>query len=212
MAKNDKKYYAVKVGRETGIFETWEECHKHTHKFPGKMYKSFLDKKSAETYMKNNKARFSERHNSAEEIMGKLEDGECLAYVDGSNTESGDRFSWGIVLFTNNEKVDLSGCSKDERFIKHRNISGELFASVNAADYAMKNNLKKIIIYHDFSGIRHWALGEWKTKSDLAKHYKKFYEKAMKNLEVEFVKADGHTGDKFNEEADVLAKKASGVL
>lgn len=79
-------------------------------------------------------------------------------------------------------------------------------------NYAIKNKLKKVIIYHDYSGIRHWALGEWKTKNELSKVYKDFFELAMKKIEVQFVKADGHTGDKFNEEADILAKKELGIL
>lgn len=203
-----KKYYAVKAGRETGIFNKWDDCRKQVYGFPGAMYKTFEDKESAEAYMSVNEAKFSERHDSAEEIIESLEDGEVLAYVDGSNTGDGKEFSWGIVLFTKEGKVNISGKSDDERFIKHRNISGELFASVNATDYAIKNRLDKIIIYHDYSGIRHWALGEWKAKSELAKFYRAYYKAAMKIIEVEFVKAAGHTGDKFNEEADMLAKSA----
>lgn len=36
-----KKYYAVKVGTTTGIFETWEECKASVEGFPGAVYKSF---------------------------------------------------------------------------------------------------------------------------------------------------------------------------
>lgn len=29
-----KKYYAVRVGRDTGIFESWDECKQSVDKFP----------------------------------------------------------------------------------------------------------------------------------------------------------------------------------
>ena len=207
-----KNYYAVKVGNETGIFDNWDDCSKQVYRFSGAIYKKFDTLEEAESYMNVHEALFSERYDSEEEVMESLADGEAFAYVDGSNLGDGSKFSWGIVLFTNEGKVNISGQSDDERFTPHRNVSGELFASVNATDYAIKQGLNKIIICHDFSGIRHWALGEWDTESNLAKAYKAFYQKAMKSIDVQFVKADGHTGDKFNEEADVLAKEALGLL
>ena len=207
-----KNYYAVKVGNETGIFDNWDDCRKQVYGFSGAMYKKFDTLAEAESYMNVHEALFSERYDSEEEVMESLADGEAFAYVDGSNLDDGSKFSWGIVLFTNEGKVNISGQSDDERFTPHRNVSGELFSSVNATDYAIKQGLNKIIICHDFSGIRHWALGEWETESNLAKFYKAFYQKAMKSIDVQFVKADGHTGDKFNEEADVLAKEALGLL
>jgi ribonuclease HI len=35
------KFYAVAKGRETGVFESWEACKKHVHKFTGAVFKSF---------------------------------------------------------------------------------------------------------------------------------------------------------------------------
>ena len=34
------KYYAVKVGRTTGIFETWDQCKASVNGYPGALYKS----------------------------------------------------------------------------------------------------------------------------------------------------------------------------
>ena len=46
MAK--KKYYVVWVGRQVGIFETWEECKEQTDGFPAAVYKSFPSRNAAE--------------------------------------------------------------------------------------------------------------------------------------------------------------------
>lgn len=35
------KYYVVWKGRETGIFNTWTECKRQVHEYPGARYKSF---------------------------------------------------------------------------------------------------------------------------------------------------------------------------
>lgn len=208
-----KKYYAVKKGHKIGVFDNWADCSKQVHGYSGAMYKSFEDKKEAENYLNTQEALTSERHETEEDVMASLNEDEVIAYVDGSNLGDGSAFSWGVVLFTKEKgKHGISGKSEDERFTKYRNISGELFAAVNATNYAIKNKKKKITIYHDYSGIRHWALAEWKRKNDLSKYYRSYFEQAMKKIEVQFVKADGHTGDKFNEEADILAKKALGIL
>lgn len=46
--KVKKRYYVVWVGRETGIFETWEDCNKQVSGFPKAVYKSFKTRQLAE--------------------------------------------------------------------------------------------------------------------------------------------------------------------
>ena len=46
-----KKYYAVRVGRTTGIFNDWETCKAQVHQYAGAVYKSFKTLKDAELYM-----------------------------------------------------------------------------------------------------------------------------------------------------------------
>ena len=35
------KYYAVKVGKTPGIYQTWDECKANVDGFSGALYKSF---------------------------------------------------------------------------------------------------------------------------------------------------------------------------
>lgn len=46
-----KKYYAVKKGRKTGIFDTWTECKTQVSGYSGAVYKSFATKKEAHKYL-----------------------------------------------------------------------------------------------------------------------------------------------------------------
>lgn len=210
MAKN--KYYVVKNGRNIGIFNNWADCSKQVQGFSGAIYKGFTTLDEAETYFNGQESKESKYYETEYEIYNNIKENEMIAYVDGSNLGDGSAFSWGIVTFSSKlGKQCISGKSEDPEQIKFRNIAGELFASVYATKLAIDNNMTKIIIYHDYSGIRHWALGEWKCKNKLSKDYKAFFEKAKGLIEFDFVKVKGHTGDKFNEEADVLAKKALGI-
>lgn len=45
------KYYAVKIGKRTGIFMTWPECESVVKGFPGAVYKSFQSQREAEDYL-----------------------------------------------------------------------------------------------------------------------------------------------------------------
>ena len=42
-----KKYYAVKIGRVTGIFDNWDECKASVDSYSGADYKSFTTKQEA---------------------------------------------------------------------------------------------------------------------------------------------------------------------
>ncbi|MFR9070916.1 MAG: viroplasmin family protein [Paraclostridium sp.] len=44
------KYYAVKVGKKPGIYNTWDECKEQVNKFPGAIYKSFKTLEEAEKF------------------------------------------------------------------------------------------------------------------------------------------------------------------
>ena len=46
-----KKYYAVRVGKVPGIYQTWDECKKNVHGFPAAEYKSFPSEEEAKAYM-----------------------------------------------------------------------------------------------------------------------------------------------------------------
>lgn len=49
MAK--KKYYAVKIGTKTGIYETWAECELQVKGVSGAEYRAFTSLSDAEAYI-----------------------------------------------------------------------------------------------------------------------------------------------------------------
>lgn len=193
------KFYAVREGREKGIYPTWAECKEQVDKYKGAVYKSFSTIKEAQAYL-----------DGAEESQGKstefedyLSDDTCVAYVDGSNTEN--QVGASVILV-------LGASTNNAEMLKSRNISGEVNSAVIAISSAIKVGKKKIVVIHDFLGIRCWATGEWDADSDIAVKYVKFINSVSDKIDIEFVHVKGHTGNMGNEMADKAAKKMAGVL
>lgn len=193
-----KKYYAVKAGRKTGIFETWDEAKAQVHGFKNAIYKSFKTMEEAESYM------------SGDEIETSHDlDGRLLAYVDGSFSNILKKYSAAAVFVIDGEVIHKGAVAyEDEDHLAIRNVAGEIKASMLAINYAIENNYDEINIFYDYEGIRSWAMGYWKTNKDATKSYKKFFDEKKDKITVHFHKVEAHTGDKYNEMADALAKEA----
>ncbi|QPR50230.1 viroplasmin family protein [Clostridium perfringens] len=202
-----KKFYAVKKGFKTGIFNTWDECKIQVDGFSGAIYKAFSNYEDASNFIglnnknKNNNSKKKDNINISDDNINSVE-----AYVDGSYSEKYKMYSYGVVILHNNEVIKFSGKDNDDDNISMRNVAGELLGATEAIKWALENKVKKISIYYDYEGIEKWALGLWKTNKKGTKFYKEFIDNVSKNIEIEFIKVKAHTGVYYNEEADRLAK------
>lgn len=196
------KYYAVKEGRNIGVFGTWEECKAQVDGYSGAVYKSFKTIEEAKEYIgiKSNK---NEMEHAGKET--------AVSYVDGSYNVVTGEYSYGAVIFFDGREIHLSEKFQDEEMAQMRNVAGEIMGSMAAMQYAIAHGIKAIKIYHDYEGIAKWCLGLWKTNKAGTKAYKDFYDEAIEKIKVTFVKVKGHSGDKYNDLADKLAKEALGI-
>ena len=219
-----KKYYAVKAGRKTGIYETWDECKEQVHGYPTAEYKSFKSLDDAYAYMgyvdeadtptlfdlhgstmvENESSTELKRENAAEQ-------GEMVAYVDGSYNDLTKEFSYGMIVFFEEETIRDCKAYDDENLVSMRNVAGEIKGAEAAMRLALERKCKKLHIYHDYEGIAKWPLGEWKANKEGTIAYRDFYKSITPELSVTFHKVTGHSGDKYNDEADRLAKSALGI-
>jgi ribonuclease HI len=135
----------------------------------------------------------------------------AVAYVDGSYNIATKEFGYGVIMFHNGKEIHLSDAFSDEEMAAMRNVAGEIYGSMAAMEYAIKNNISNLTIYYDYMGISKWCTGEWKTNKKGTILYRKYYEQAKKKVNISFEKVKGHSGDKYNDLADSLAKKACGV-
>ena len=197
-----KKYYAVRAGRETGIFETWDACRRQTTGFKGASFKSFPTRAEAEAYMLG-----AESLGSAEDFAP---DG-AVAYVDGSYHSETKAFSCGAVLFLNGEELHFSEKFEDPQLAEMRNVAGEIKGAETILTYCMEHDVPSVTIYHDYEGVAKWATGEWKANKPGTIAYREFCRQAAERVRFRFVKVKGHSGDKYNDLADRLAKDALGI-
>lgn len=212
MAKNN--YYAVRVGKNPGIYTSWDDCKAQVIGYKGAIYKGFAEKTAAEEFMLVGRADIKENNSDkTPDEIGQSMKGDCeiTAYVDGSFLK-GKTFGCGCVIIKDGEVVaEISEAYEDEELAGMRNVAGEIKASELAMRYALDNGYSSISICHDYQGISSWCLGEWKTNKTGTMAYKKFYDSIKDRLKVSFVKVKGHSGDIYNDMADNLAKKAVGI-
>lgn len=197
-----KKFYAVKKGRDTGIFYTWDECKKNVHGFAGAQYKSFPTLKEAEEYLGG--------ENRQEEADMDSPDC-CVAYVDGSFDASQGGYSYGCILLCRGERKELSRAFYHTEDVSMRNVAGEIEGAMAAMAYCEEAHIKNLHLYYDYQGIESWATGEWKRNKPGTIRYKAFYD-SLRHVTVTFHKVKGHSGVELNEAVDRLAKAALGIV
>lgn len=194
-------YYAVKTGKKPGIYENWPQCQEQVKGYSGAVYKKFRTKEEALNFIYNN-----EEKSGSDEILHCGED-EIIAYVDGSFRLEDKTFSYGVYLFDGNTEEKFSKRFYDED-ASIRNVSGEIKGAMKAMQRAIELGKKKIYIHYDYRGIEDWALGNWKANKKGTKEYKEYYDSIKDKLNVKFIKVKAHSGVKYNEIVDKLAKEA----
>ncbi len=223
------KFYAVRVGVTPGIYKTWAECEPMIHGVAGAKYKSFPTFEEAEAYLKmgdSTPALCSEgepevasrskppRKKSApsEEEPYPVPKGTLVAFVDGSYDAKTKRYGFGCVLLTDDgRELTENGWGDHPEAVTARNVAGELRATMTAFRRAEEMGYKNLRVCHDYNGISAWFQGEWKASSFVAREYIAVAESYRGVLNVTFEKIAAHTGVKYNEMADRLAKDALGI-
>lgn len=193
-----KKYYAVKIGRSTGIFDTWEKCKKQIEGYSGAIYKSFSNYEDAEKFLNGNEKN---------ELKNNLIKNSIKAYVDGSYSETENKYSYGCVILCNDETIEFGGVDNNVDYVEMKNVAGELLGSIESIKWAKENNYDSITIYHDYEGIERWANGNWKANKKGTIEYVEFIEEYRKWIEIDFIKVKAHSGEIYNEKADKIAKE-----
>ncbi len=216
-----KYYYAVREGKMPGIYKSWAECEKQVRGYSGAVFKKFPTYEEAFRFTNSNKVTSKKLKDLSREDKNKselkeekliqpieLKEKEAIAYVDGSFDLDSFTYSYGVVFITREGKETYSGRDDDLELASMRNVSGELKGAMVAMEIAVKEKKKTLYLHFDYTGIRDWAEGNWKTNKEGTKNYKKFYDGIKDQIDVKFIKVKAHSGVEYNEEADRLAKEA----
>lgn len=192
-----KKFYAVKKGFAIGVFENWDDCKKQINGFSGAVYKSFKTYDEAIKFV-------------SEDVVYEIENKEIdlVAYVDGSYNINTKQFSYGMVMIDGDDEKHFCEKFSNDSMVEMRNVAGEIMGAMKAMSYCLENGKSSIKIYYDYEGIEKWCTGDWKTNKVGTKKYKMFYDSIKDKITIIFKKVKAHSGNKYNDIADKLAKNA----
>ena len=222
-----KKVYAVKVGRQTGLFNTWAECEAQVRGFMGAKFKGFMTAQEAMSWLKGEEAprgqgemslfspgKKKEEKNQEKEPVAFAGEADYVIYTDGSCLRNPDGpGGWAAVLAeqATGKVRELSGGDPSTT-----NNRMELTAAIRALSAVPEG--AKIALYTDSQYMKngftkHWLEG-WKRKGwvtakgtpVLNKELWVALDEAFHARTVEFHWVKGHVGVEANERCDKLAK------
>ena len=229
-----KKIYAVRKGRVTGIFQTWDDCRASVDGYTGAEYKEFSTLQEALDYMgsescgkqaaggkeagKREQKAVKSRKVSKAARPGQAPPGELvlpdspdkvIAYVDGSYDHSLKKYAFGCVFILPDGRIYTeSGNGDNPESLALRNVTGEMLGSMFAVRFAMVNGFKQVEIRYDYEGIEKWVTGAWRSRTDLTQKYARAMQGWGRSVKIIFTKVAAHTNVYYNEMADQLAKGA----
>lgn len=127
-------------------------------------------------------------------------------YVDGSYINGATGF--GLVILKDRAVIEeIFGPVTVADAEGTHQVAGELRAVEEGLKWCDENGVKEVSIFYDYLGIEKWATGAWKAKQPLTQRYAQVARES--GVKVRWRKVNSHTGDRWNDHADRLAKKGA---
>lgn len=213
-----KKYYAVKNGRETGIFQDWDTCRASVEGYPDAEYKGFARLEEAKAYLGREqeesyadcaglRAQKKTMHPGSAGEGERPASGTLLAYVDGSYDDHLKKYAFGCVFISPDGSIRTkNGNGNNPLSLQQRNVAGEMLGAMYAVRVAMVSGFSRIEIRYDYEGIEKWVTGAWRSKTELTQKYARAMRQWGEKITICFTKVAAHTNVYYNEMADRTAK------
>lgn len=211
------KYYAVRKGRQMGIFTTWEECQNQIFGYKGAQFKSFSTEQEALEYLGltyGNKKNIK-KEEEEEESSGPFNPGPpsnmFQVWTDGSSVAQ--KAGFGFILLKNDEVIEHGyGRVVGRQTNQRAELSAIYYGLLKAIDWKWSSfdlvtdsaySLKCLSLWAPF-----WIKNGWKTTTGQPVENQDLIKPCLsllKKLNVQFIHVLAHKGIHWNEEADKLA-------
>jgi len=222
-----KKYYAVAVGRQPGIYTQWfgkTGAHAQIDGFQGARYKGFGTIEEARAFVRehasNNQAALPKKKprtrssgsNTATTTVDCSD--RIIIYTDGSSLGNPGPGGYGVVIPSNGDARELSG-----GFRKTTNNRMELLACIVGLEQF--NTPSAVALYSDsryvVDGItkgwaKKWQRNGWRKSNGEPALNIDLWERLLSlcdRHDVRFIWVKGHAGNAGNERCDQLATQAA---
>ena len=207
------KFYAVRKGRQPGIYTTWPACEEQIKGFPGAIYKAFPTKAQALAFAGEclpNVTILPPLTSLPPADVLPTADGIHI-WVDGSclqNSNGRLHFGWAYVILDNERELHrASGHDVPAEARRHRNVAGEIQAVLQALEWCRARGIATATISFDYQGLASWVEGTWKTRTPFTRAYAERV-RAL-GMTLTWHKVQAHSGDTYNELVDQLAREAA---
>lgn len=193
------KYYAIKAGKKTGVFEDWNEVKDYVEGYSNSKFKSFSTLQEAKIYLEEDTGtiEFKPKGQVSDELSIQV-------YVSGSFSEKNRRYSFGTVILQNNNVIqELEGTGNEADFLEISSISGEINGVMSAIKWTFDNNHPQIDIFYDYAGIESWANGDWEAQKEGTKIYIEFVNSYKDKINIIFNKVDSR--NEYSKRAKTIA-------
>ena len=207
------KFYAVRQGRQPGVYTTWPSCEEQVRGFPGAVYKAFPTKAQALRFLTEclPSATVLSRTNAPPPTDALLTTNVIDIWVDGScfpNSNGRLNFGWAYVILDGERELHrASGHDVPAEARRHRNVAGEIQAVLQALEWCRARGIAAAAIHFDYQGLASWAEGTWKTRTAFTRAYAERV-RAM-GMTLTWHKVQAHSGEPLNELVDRLAREAA---
>ncbi len=201
------KFYAVRTGRQHGVYTTWPACEAQVKGFPGAIYKAFSTKEQAQAFV--GEPLHTLTFLPSDDALPTT--GLIHIWVDGSCLRSSNgrlHFGWAYVILDGERELHrASGHDVPAEACRHRNVAGEIQAVLRALAWCQAHGIAAVTVYFDYQGLASWVEGAWKTTTPFTRAYVEQVQALGMTLTWHKVRA--HSGEKYNELVDQLAREAA---
>lgn len=201
------KFYAVRRGRNTGVFDSWDACRKQVYKFPCAEYKAFPTREEAFSFL----SPAEKPLNKTTETFELSSDSQTAIWVDGSCFPQEDgslHIGWGLLVKQDGEEVYRDkGNDIPPEAVEHRNVAGEIFGIMKALEWCQAQGIAEVTLYFDYQGLESWATGAWRAKLPFTQLYAQTVNAS--GITIHWSKVKAHSGNPENEIVDQLAKEGA---
>ena len=229
-------YYAVRRGRNEGIFKDWETCKAQVDGYIKAVFKGFNDYDEALAWMKQDKASYyrnlstlrkgpmetppapkkaKEKKNDMSFAANATDytvytDGSCLKNPDGPG-------GWAAVIINNRTKSVIDkisgGCeSTTNNRMELTAVMKALASLPSNVSVTLYTDSKYIQEAFQKNWVKSWMLRNWKRANGADVLNQDLWQPLVAHTldhRVDFQWVKGHVGNKYNEECDRMAKGAA---
>ncbi len=214
-----KRFYAIRKGRQPGVYSTWPEAEQQVKGYGGAIFKGFASEEEAEKWLTGHETAISSKKSvkiqQKRPVIQQPKEGEIFIYTDGGAINNPGPGGYGVVILAGNEKQELSG-----GFRYTTNNRMELTAAIVGLENVLPTD-KKIVLFSDSSYLVNGVMKRWVNswqrngwiKSDKSPVLNvDLWEKILhlcKDMDIVFKWVKGHAGNPCNERCDTLAVQSA---